>query len=96
MSPFLVGYLPPLVLALTGGLSYCIFICSKYSLRNINEKDLLLVMFEFATIISAIKIIVLALDERIPLDNNFDRTYLVVGGVLTIVVTLKDITSKFH
>ncbi|MNY81826.1 hypothetical protein D3C86_2236010 [compost metagenome] len=53
-------------------------------------------MFEAATIFSAIKIMALATDDKIPLDNNFDRTYLVVGGVLTIVVTFKDIVSKFQ
>lgn len=92
---YITGIFPPLYAAILGAAIYIIYHGFKHGISSINEKEVVLIMFEFGAIISAIKVILLAFNDKIPLDSSIDRIYLVIAGTLTIMVTIKDIVSKF-
>ncbi|MCF0075432.1 hypothetical protein LZD49_33445 [Dyadobacter sp. CY261] len=92
---FLKGPIFPIGMALLGAFAYAIFTWIRFGFNRINEKEFILMMFDIGALISAVKIIFLSIDDTVPLDTFFDRTYLAVAGGVTVVIVIKDIISKF-
>jgi len=96
LREFLSGIAPPLIMGLIGAISYGLICGIRRGFHNINEKEFLLIITEFAALVPALKIIILSFDQKLPVDNYFDRLYLIIAGALTILVTIKDIITKFR
>ncbi len=78
----LSGIAPPLITGLIGAISYGLTCGIRRGFHNINEKEFLLIITEFAALVPALKIIILSFDHKItrrqlfrsPLPDHSRRT----------------------
>ena len=85
----------PFAFALAGTSVYIIFIVVKKSLDDVNEKEIFSIFYHLVSVCAGVKIILLAFDPTICASNDVDKGLLIVGGMMTIVASVRDIVAKF-
>lgn len=96
MEKYFNQYAISLAISLAGCASYVIFAAIKQGIQNLQERDVAIVFFDFTAICSAAKIVCLAFDITIcrP-DSKVDLVFLALGGIVILIIALKNIVSKF-
>lgn len=96
MEKYFNQYAISLAVSLLGCLSYAILATIRYGFQNVPEKDVVIIFADFLAICSALKIIYLSFDLTIcPPESRVDMVFLGLGGVMILIVSSKNIVSKF-
>ncbi|ACT93367.1 hypothetical protein [Dyadobacter fermentans] len=96
MEKYFNQYVISMAISLIGCLSYIIFTAIKRGVQSLQEREIAVVFFDFIAICSAVKIVYMSFDVTIcrP-DLKTDLAFLALGGLMMVVVALKNIVSKF-
>jgi hypothetical protein len=81
--------------ATLGTFVYIGFVIFKKTLHDVNEKEIFSIFYHLLSVCAGVKIIFLSFNPNICADNNVDKGLLIVGGLMTIVASWKDIATKF-
>jgi hypothetical protein len=95
MEKYLNGVTIPLAMSVAGGIIYVIYFTFRNTLDSVREKEVILIFFEILGICAGLKIVLLAFDPSICPNNEIDKSYLAIGGLMTVLVSVKDMVTKF-
>jgi len=95
MEKYLDGVTIPLAISVAGGIIFVIYCAFKNTLDSVREKEVILIFFEMLGICAGLKIVILAFDPSVCPDSGIDKSYLAIGGFMTVLVSLKDMVTKF-
>lgn len=97
MEKYFNQYSISLAISLMGCLVYAVVVTIRYGFQNIPEKDVVIIFADFLAICSALKIIYLSFDATVcPPESRIDLIFLGLGGVMMLIVSSKNIASKFR
>lgn len=96
MEKYFNQYAISLAISLIGCACYMVFVAVKQGIQSLHERDVVVVFLDFLAICSALKIVYLAFDITLcrP-DSKVDLIFFAMGGVIVLLVAVKNITSKF-
>nr|WP_295923163.1 hypothetical protein [uncultured Dyadobacter sp.] len=96
MEKYFNQYAISLAISLTGCISYIVFATIKKGIQSLQEREVAVVFFDFIAICSAVKIVYLAFDVTIcrP-ESKVDLAFLALGGLMIMLIAIKNIVSKF-
>lgn len=89
-------YVISLTTCLVGCVVYVVFAATRHGLENVQESMLIRVFGDLLMICAASRVVVLSFDEALCSSvAKIDMAFMTVGAILIMIVTMKDLISKF-